>query len=1086
MPIEQAVTEALSEAAGELAGRDSFHRQIIDLTSVAIFLVDHEGRIRQANQRMARMFGCALEALEGAEYVSLIHPEERESGRQKMLSLLANEIASVDVDRLYLRADQTEFWGHLTGKRFHDANGKDRGIVAVIADITGRKRDEKYQQLRASMLELLVGGEPLSGILEAIARGVGQLNPALLCRIRLADGEVGQHRSDDMPGDGGDTDAGAPGTAACWSRLIRSPSGQALASFDVHHREAQAPDEHDLAVIEHLAHLARIAMERSLAEEKLSRSEAHYRLLAEEVSDVVWKLDRDYRFTYVSPADERLRGYKAEEVLGHYAFEQMVEEHVATVTDKIQEMQALEQSGTRTGTMSYEVELRCKDGSRVWTEILSTPERAADGSIIGYHGITRDVSERKRAEERLHLAASVFTHAREGIMITDTDGTIVDVNATFSDITGYSRDEALGRNPRMLSSGRHDKELYAAMWRELIGNGYWSGEIWNRRKNGELYAMMQTVSAVRDARGDARQYVALFSDITAFKEHQSQLEHIAHYDALTGLPNRVLHADRLHQGMVEAQRHGQRLAVVCLDLDGFKVINDRHGREVGDQLLIDLSTRMKQTLREGDTLARPSGDEFIALILDLADVAGCEPMLGRLLAAAALPVQVGDRTLQVSASLGIAMYPQDEEVDADQLLRQADQAMYQAKLAGKNRYHIFDAEHDRSVRGLHDSLEHIRRALDEGEFVLHYQPKVNMRSGTVVGAEALIRWQHPERGLLAPALFLPVIEDHPLAVELGEWVIATALTQMALWRAAGLDIPVSVNVGARQLQQADFVERLRWMLAAHPGLRPGDLELEVLETSALEDLVRVSLAIEACREIGVSFALDDFGTGYSSLTYLKRLQVELLKIDQSFVRDMLDDPDDLAILEGVIGMATAFRRQVIAEGMETAEHGAMLLQLGCELAQGYGIARPMPGGELPGWAAAWRPDPAWQDQLLLSRDDLPLLFAGVELRAWIVAIEEFIRGEHDAPRPLAHHQCRFGTWLGVEGLNRYGAQPAFQSIELLHRQAHALTADLHQLQDRGWTPAARLRLHELRGLRDALLEQLQELAPGNRQRAAAD
>ena len=280
-------------------------------------------------------------------------------------------------------------------------------------------------------------------------------------------------------------------------------------------------------------------------------------------------------------------------------------------------------------------------------------------------------------------------------------------------------------------------------------------------------------------------------------------------------------------------------------------------------------------------------------------------------------------------------------------------------MAGKNRYHIFDATLDSHIRGHYESVERIRLALENHEFVLHYQPKVNMRSGQIIGAEALIRWQHPEKGLLPPVEFLPVIEDQALAIPIGEWVIDTALTQIELWHAAGLDIKVSVNVSARQLQQSDFVDRLKFILAKHPQVSSGSLELEVLETSALEDIAQVSHVIEACAQIGVTFALDDFGTGYSSLTYLKRLRVQTLKIDQSFVRDMLDDPDDLAILQGIIGLAESFKRQVIAEGVETVAHGSLLMQLGCELAQGYGIARPMSSHQLPAWAASWQPDAAW-------------------------------------------------------------------------------------------------------------------------------
>lgn len=684
-------------------------------------------------------------------------------------------------------------------------------------------------------------------------------------------------------------------------------------------------------------------------------------------------------------------------------------------------------------------------------------------------------AERKHSEAKLRLAASVFTHAREGIMITEPDGTILDVNETFCRITGYSRNESLGRNPSFLSSRRYEHNYYTDMWRNLIDKGYWQGEIWNRHKNGGVYAAMQNISAVRDVRGNIQQYVALFSDITMLKEHENELERIAHYDALTGLPNRVLLADRLFHGMAQAQRREQRLAVVYLDLDGFKTVNDSHGHQIGDQLLITLATRMKQVLREGDTLARLGGDEFVAVLVDLGGIQSSVPMLIRLLEAAAQPVHVGDLMLQVSASLGVTFYPQAEDLEADQLLRQADQAMYEAKQAGKNRYCFFDAKLDHSVRSHHGSVDRIRRALDEREFVLYYQPKVNMRTGTVIGVEALIRWQHPEKGLLPPAMFLPTIEDHPLSIKIGEWVIDTALTQMEFWHAAGQSIPVSVNVCAHQLRQADFVERLRALLAAHPEITPCQLELEVPETGALEHSASVCRVIEACREIGVSLVLDDFGTGYSSLTYLKRLPVTVLKIDQRFVRGMLDDPDDLAILDSVIGLVTAFGRQVIAEGVETLEHGTLLLQLGCELAQGYSIARPMPAHELPNWSAAWRADPTWIDLPVFNRDDLPLLFARIEHRAWILNMEEYIKGERAALPPLDRHQCRFGMWLDAKGLSRYGALPSFETIELLHQRVHVLGAELLELLTQDRIPEALARLAELHDLRDALLKQLMTL-----------
>jgi diguanylate cyclase (GGDEF)-like protein/PAS domain S-box-containing protein len=584
-----------------------------------------------------------------------------------------------------------------------------------------------------------------------------------------------------------------------------------------------------------------------------------------------------------------------------------------------------------------------------------------DGRPLMMIGAITDITKRKLAEDKLILAASVFTHARESIAITDAAGTIIDINDTFMASTGYSREESIGQNSRFLKSGRQPPDFYADMWKALVDEGCWYGEVWNRRKSGEVYAEMKTISAIRDARGIITHYVGLGTDITQKKSYQDQLERIAHYDVLTNLPNRALLSDRLSQAMLQCRRRKQSLAVVFLDLDHFKEINDTHGHDVGDELLIALSVRMKEALREGDTLARIGGDEFVAVLADLVDVEDCEPVLNRLLVAASEPVIVGDLVLKVSASLGVTLYPQDS-VDTDQLLRHADQAMYAAKQAGKNRYYLFDTVQNEAVNVQREKLEAIRSALDDHQFVLHYQPKVNMRTGAVVGVEALIRWQHPERGLLNPIDFLPAIEHSPMMIEMGEWVIDTALTQISQWQEMGLNLPVStsVNIAAVQIQQHDFTDRLTTLLAAHPDVDPRYLELEILETSAIENVGNVSTVMNACMAMGIKFSLDDFGTGYSSLTYFRHLPASQIKIDQSFVRNMLHDPDDLAIVEGVIALAKSFKREVIAEGVETIEHGTALLQLGCDLAQGYGIARPMPAGDIPAWVDNWKPDDAWR------------------------------------------------------------------------------------------------------------------------------
>ncbi|WP_269747361.1 EAL domain-containing protein [Imhoffiella purpurea] len=670
----------------------------------------------------------------------------------------------------------------------------------------------------------------------------------------------------------------------------------------------------------------------------------------------------------------------------------------------------------------------------------------------------------------------MFRNAREGILVTNAEGLVIDMNDAFGLISGYSREDILGRSLFSPASGTLGSVSIPDVWRDLVDKDHWHGEIWNRHADGRFFPGTAIIDAVRDPQGVRRHFVGLFFELSGHEEHRRHLEYVAHYDLLTGLPNRVLLAERLQRAMLEVKRRGRRLTVAYLDLDGFKSINDLYGHDVGDRLLITLAQRMPQALREGDTIARLGGDEFVAVLLDTDEDAVCEPILRRLLTAASDSVLAGELILQVSVSIGITHYPQAHEVNADQLLRQSDQAMYQAKLAGRNGYQLFDSDQAHSQKDRHECLVRLRAGLERNELVLHYQPKVNMRSGVVVGAEALIRWQHPERGLLSPAAFLPALEGHALAVEVGEWVIRSALRQLRVWRSAGLEIPVSVNVGAHQLQQTDFMDRLSMLLSAHPDVPPGLLELEVVESSALQDTEQVSRIMHECAGIGVRFSLDDFGTGYSSLTYLKRLPVSSLKIDQTFVRDMLDDPDDLSILEGVLGLARAFEREVIAEGVETVEHGRLLRQLGCELAQGFGISAAMPGGELPAWVAAWRPPTLWASESRMERDDLPLIFAHVEHRAWLRKLEGVVRFDRTSPPPLDGRHCRFGRWLHGEGRARYGGLESFDVLSARHHWIHARAVEMLELKYQARDEEALALLDELMVARESFLEQLLSLA----------
>ena len=676
----------------------------------------------------------------------------------------------------------------------------------------------------------------------------------------------------------------------------------------------------------------------------------------------------------------------------------------------------------------------------------------------------------KAGRDQLALAANVFRFAHEGIMITDAEARIIDVNDAFVDITGYDRASAVGQKANLLKSGHHKSEFYAAMWAELQSAGYWSGEVWNRHRDGHIYVELLTISAVCDWRGRVTQYVAIFADISMQKAYQEQLEHQAHYDALTHLPNRTLFSDRLKHAMSHAASRERTLALLFIDLDGFKEVNDRFGHEAGDHLLTELAQRMRDVLRAGDTLARLGGDEFVALLVDLPDAEVPRLLVDRLLGICSAPVTHGGHVMRVSASVGVTMFPQQQQIAADQLMRQADQAMYQAKIAGKNRYYVHDVGIDMAQRQRIALLTEAHSGIAQDAFRLYYQPKVNLRTGEVTGVEALLRWQHPERGLLAPGQFLAdLVADRLMDIKVGEWVIGTALDQILRWRSQGIVMPVSVNLSGSHLLSDDFVERLKALLSDRPTLPPNCLELEVLETSALDDLEGATTVIKACNTLGVGFALDDFGTGYSSLSYLRRLPVDTLKIDQSFVRDMLVDPDDLAILEGVLGLTRAFRRAAVAEGVESFEHGQQLLRLQCEQAQGYAIARPMPPEQMTAWLTQWREKAPWQAIRHAASDEVGALYAIVEHRAWVAALEEHLTDRRPYLPELNRAHARFQQWLEAPDTVRVIPRDVLDRCRDLHQAVHDEAEQLIRIADEQDPVAAMARLPALHAVRDALI-----------------
>jgi diguanylate cyclase (GGDEF)-like protein/PAS domain S-box-containing protein len=798
--------------------------------------------------------------------------------------------------------------------------------------------------------------------------------------------------------------------------------------------------------------------------------------LAESVLDnlkeVVFQTDAQGYLEFLNPAWEELSGQDVGSSLGRYSLDFV---HPA---DRERKRELLRPLVTGERECCRQEMRYLRNGSELrWVEVFARAIVGRDGVVTGIAGTLNDISERKAADERLRLAASVFANAGEGIMITSPKGEIVDVNTAFEAITGYPREEVIGRNPRVLSSGRQDGAFYARMWESLQREACWQGEVWNRRKNGEFYVERLTITTILRDDGSLSNYIGIFSDITSQKRQAEHLEHIAHYDPLTGLPNRRLLADRLQQSMARARRSGSSVAVAYLDLDGFKTVNDRYGHEYGDELLVVLGQRIRAVVRECDTACRLGGDEFVVVFDSIDCIEDCRPMMERLLEAVARPVHVGQVALGVTGSAGISLYPQEDDIDADQLMRQADQAMYQAKLAGKNRFCVFDSLHYRTAVDRNEQIAGIRRALDKDEFVLHYQPIVNLRSGELNSVEALIRWEHPVRGCLGPAEFLPAIEGHAVMLDLENWVLEEAMCQHERWLDAGLDIAISVNMSGIQLHQDDFVRQLGRMLECHPRVKPRNLKLEVLESSALVDMQRVSRLISECSELGVSFALDDFGTGYSSLSYLKQLPAKRIKIDHGFVRDMLEDPDDLAILEGVIGMAAAFKREVIAEGVESIRHAQMLVQLGCVLGQGFGIARPMPAQALPGWLAQWRLPQELADCAVLEREDTLLLKAIVEHRAWRLA---FSASFDSADWPLYDGGIAgmriLDRWIALGGAKQQRCQHMIAEVMAVRDTLQSLVDDMLGGRARGEPRNAELecRLDRVADALSGLLERLVE------------
>jgi diguanylate cyclase (GGDEF)-like protein/PAS domain S-box-containing protein len=675
--------------------------------------------------------------------------------------------------------------------------------------------------------------------------------------------------------------------------------------------------------------------ERKQAEEALRRSERRFRQLVESTDVVPWTANaNDLKFTYVGPQAVKLLGLPP----AHWYEPAFWSTNVhADDCEWVQrQMKSVLPLG---GNAKLEYRMKAADGRTVWVRnIINTV--LVEGGDAALQGFLFDITEKRQADEQLRLAGEVFQSSGEAIVITDGEMRVLSVNPAFTVITGYSTEDAVGQTPYSLSPGVRSQERDQEIWQRVWHHGYWQGEVWDRRRNGDIYPKWLTVSVVRDAVGRPVNYIEIFSDVSERKEREERVRHLAHHDFLTDLPNRVLLNDRIAQAISHAERNRSQVAVLFLDLDRFKNVNDSLGHSVGDKLLQEVARRLRSCMRASDTVSRQGGDEFVILMPDVADPADIARGAQKILDAVASLYSIDGHELNTTPSIGISVYPNDGE-DVDTLLKNADAAMYHAKESGRNNYQFFTQ--DMNTRALERlSLERsLRRAVEREELRLHYQPQYEVSTGRIVGVEALVRWQHPDFGLIPPGRFIHFAEDINLIRDLGKWVLHEACRQGCAWQAQGLPaVRMAVNISAIQFNDPDFPGTVLAALRA-TGLEARHLELELTETIIMQDVGRATNSLEQLKTLGLELAIDDFGTGYSSLSYLKRFPIDLLKIDQSFVRDITTDNDDAAITSAIIALTHNLGLRTIAEGVETTEQLKFLESRGCDEVQGFLFSRPL-------------------------------------------------------------------------------------------------------------------------------------------------
>lgn len=702
------------------------------------------------------------------------------------------------------------------------------------------------------------------------------------------------------------------------------------------------------SVMRMIVGLASYLSHLSLTNLRLSESRSQMETLINALPDPVWLKDTQGVFQACNRAFERMLGATAGEILGKTDYDFLSPELADFFRQKDREAIAADEPRVNEEWLPH-----AEKGQSILLETIKTALPGVSGRPIGVLGIGRDMTERKRAEENLHLMSRVFSNSGEAILIADANNRILAVNREFTRLTGYSEEEAIGKDPRFLSSGNTPREVYQEMWATLARNDYWQGELWDRRKSGEPYPKRLSISVVKDSAGQIVNYIGSFEDITDRKAAEDKIRHLAHHDPLTGLPNRFSLYERIEQGMAFARRFEKSLAVMLIDLDRFKQINDTLGHNAGDQLLVQVAKRLQRSVRDSDIVARLGGDEFVVVLSGITTQADAAEIAGKIVEHVAAPYSIAGNELRTSPSIGICLYPEDA-AETSELIKNADIAMYHAKATGRCNYQFYTEQMRTDVAQRVTAEHELAIALEQGQFVLHYQPQVALDSGKVIGVEALVRWQHPSRGLIYPGDFIALAEETRLIIPLGQWVLEQACQQLSQWHAAGLgDLHMSVNLSALQFQDNNLPALIR-QVVAQSGLSASHLQLEITESMAMRDPEENIVMMKALTDIGVKLVLDDFGTGYSSLAYLKLFPISTVKIDRSFVKDVDTDENDAAICEITMLLARKLGMQVVAEGVETDAQLGFMAGIGCQRIQGYLFSKPITAESIAGFIGGFR------------------------------------------------------------------------------------------------------------------------------------